>query len=62
MYLHSSKEDNYEIAASLGLSDKATAEFKYAAYEVALDGEITEDGKFTVYKLNGVELKTPVIV
>jgi len=46
MYLHSSKDSNWDTARELGLSKKAEAEFMYALYEVELDVELdTETGK-----------------
>lgn len=44
-YLNSDKESNYDKAAELGLSDEATANFRYCCYEIKLTVEVHEDGK-----------------
>lgn len=53
MYLHSSKDSNYEKAEELGLSEEATQKFKYALYEVEFDVEVdmeTGDTKILSFK------------
>jgi len=57
MYLHGSKEFNYDLGEELGLSEKQMENFKYALYEVELDVEIDEEGNATILKVDGVALQ-----
>jgi hypothetical protein len=59
-YLHSSKEENYELALELGLSEEATKVFKYNCYEVTLQLEVHEDGNAYIHAVNNMLLKEPV--
>ena len=47
MYLHSDKEDNWDLAQELGISEEAYREhFKYTLYEVECEVEVdTETGE-----------------
>lgn len=58
MYLHGSKEDNWDKGEEIGLSEKALDKFKYALYEVEFEIEVNEEtGESTILKVNGRELK-----
>lgn len=58
MYLHSDKEDNWDIGEEIGLSEEAISEeFKYALYEVEVDVEVDmETGKTKILAVDGVKL------
>ena len=57
MYLHGSKDSNYDKAEELGLSEEAQKNFAYALYEVTFDVEVdTETGDTKILKVNGKEL------
>lgn len=56
IYLHGSKESNYNHGQTLGLSDTACETFMYACYEVGIDLEVTRDGKATIIGVNGTPL------
>lgn len=45
MYLHGSKDTNWELAQEMGLSETASGNFTYALYEVKLDVELDTDTK-----------------
>lgn len=48
-YLHSNKEDMYDIGQSLGLTGSALDQFMYALYEVEFDLEVdTVTGDYTI--------------
>lgn len=60
MYVHTNKDTNYWQAEKLGLSEKATDNFKYACLEVELGVDINEEnGEVTIIECNGVALKSP---
>lgn len=57
MYLHGSKDDNYETGEELELSEQALDVFKYALYEVEFDVEVdTETGETKIKKCNDMLL------
>lgn len=62
MYLHNTKESNYQQGEELGLSEKAMENFKYALYEVEFVVEINEDsGEVEIIAVDGKKLiKTTV--
>jgi hypothetical protein len=63
LYLHGSKESNYETAGELGLSDEASRQFAYTCYEVTVTLEIDrKTGKAKATHFEGVKLETPVEV
>ena len=56
-YLHSDKEENYEIADDLGLSEDARATFRHACEEIELDLEVDLDtGYSRIIAVDGVNL------
>lgn len=58
IYLHSSKENNWETASDLGFYDvKAENEFAYVCYEVKVRLEVNMDGTAYATHFNGIELK-----
>ena len=58
MYLHGSKESNYETGKEMGLKGKALDNFCYALYEVEFDVEVDRDtGAIEILKCDGQELK-----
>lgn len=48
-YLHSNKEDMYDLGVELGLSEEALDEFKYALCEVRLHIAVKEDGSHVTF-------------
>ncbi len=57
LYLHSSKEGNYEEGEGLGLKGDALDNFARCGYEVCFEGEVDrKTGDMTVTKVNGVGL------
>ena len=58
LYLHSSKDSNYEIGKELGLPEgKVLDNFMYALYEVGFDVEIDETtGDCKILKVNGDDI------
>jgi hypothetical protein len=40
IYMHRSKEENYDLSDELGLSDEASANFKWCCMEVAVRVEV----------------------
>jgi hypothetical protein len=63
IYLHGSKERNYETAIELGLSEHVGQIFAYTCYEVAVKLEIDEStGEAMATHFNGVKLEYPVKV
>ena len=57
MYLHSSKEGNYDDGVELGLHGKALDNFAYALYEVEFDVEIDEKtGDCRIVSVDGRKL------
>jgi hypothetical protein len=57
LYLHGDKENNWEQAEDLGLSEEASKEFSYALYEVAFDVEVdTKTGKYDIIAVDGRKL------
>lgn len=61
MYIHGSKESNYDEADELDLTGNAREKFIYSLSEVALDVEInTTTGEVMIMAVNGSELKKPV--
>jgi hypothetical protein len=59
-YVHTSKDENYELAGDLGLSEEATKVFKWNCYEVVLQLEVHEDGNAYIHAVNNMLLKEPV--
>jgi hypothetical protein len=58
IYLHSSKEQNLETGARLGLTGDALTFFKYLAYEVKLEYDVDpKTGQGKLLKADGRELK-----
>lgn len=58
LYLHSSKESNYERGKEAGLGEEALKEFMYTGYEEKLTYSVnTKTGKSTLIKVNDMELK-----
>lgn len=57
MYLHGSKESNYEKGVQLGLSDKALENFVYALYEVKFDVNVDKDGNTEIVAVDGRKLE-----
>lgn len=58
MYLHRSKEVNYDLGEELELSDEAMKNFKYALSEVEIEVDVNEEtGETTILKVDGRELK-----
>lgn len=53
MYLHSSKESNYDLAEELGIkSEKALDVFKYSLYEVEFEVDVNKKtGEVTILKV-----------
>lgn len=51
IYLHSDKDSNYEIADKIGLSNKASDNFRYCCSEIAIKLEINEDGTYKILGL-----------
>lgn len=55
MYLHSSKESNYELGKQIGLRGNALKYFVYALYEVMFDVEVDpETGAATIVAVDGM--------
>ncbi len=58
IYLHGSKESNYETGQELGLKGKALEYFCYACYEVKVTVEVNEKtGAATIVAVDDKELK-----
>ncbi len=56
-YLHSYKEQNYEIGHELGIEGEALRMFLHALYEVEFECEVDmETGVVTIIKVNGKKL------
>lgn len=54
MFLHGSKDDNYERGRGLGLEGSALDEFAYALYEVEFGVEVdTETGRSRILSVDG---------
>lgn len=54
IYLHSSKDSNYNKGRTLGLTGKALDMFLFAGYEVALELKVdTETGAAEIMKVDG---------
>jgi hypothetical protein len=63
VYLHGSKESNWETADELGLPEKARSVFAYSCYEVTVTVNIDrKTGKAVATHLNKVPLVRPVEV
>lgn len=57
IYIRGSKENMYEIAETLELSEEAKDVFAYTAYEVELDIRVhRESGRCVCVGINGVDL------
>ena len=57
MHLHSSKDNNYEIADKLGLTGEVARIFSYALCEVIFEVEIDDKtGLTTILTVNGRKL------
>lgn len=57
LYLHGSKESNYDTANELGLKDEAAKTFAYTGYEVAFTIVVDRrTGKAVATHVNGVAL------
>ena len=49
VYLHSNKEDMWDVGGELGLSgDAIDGNFKYALYEVGIELLVNEDGTYRI--------------
>lgn len=58
MYLHSSKDSNYEVGQEAGLKGKALEKFAYCLYEVKFEVEVDEiTGKYEILTVDGKKLK-----
>lgn len=57
IYLHGSKESNYENGEGLGLNEEALRNFVYACYEVGIDIEVNEDGTSRIVGVDGRKLQ-----
>jgi hypothetical protein len=58
VYLHSSKETNYEQGRSMGLTGAALDNFMYACYEVRIGLEVdAETGDAVIVSVDGREVK-----
>lgn len=58
IYLHGSKESNYDKGKELGLSEEALAFFVYACYEVVIEGEVNpQTGSFKITAVDGRRLE-----
>lgn len=54
IYLHSSKESNYEHGERLGLKGEALNMFMYGCYEVAVEVEVNEStGETEIISVDG---------
>ena len=42
-YLHTNKDQNWQLGEELGLKEEALRMFRYALYEVEIDAEVDED-------------------
>ncbi len=63
MGLYRSKEDNYDIADDLNITDETFMnKFKHTGYEILMDVEIQKDGIVFALTLNGVQLEKPVLI
>ncbi len=60
VYLHRDEENNYDTAGKLGLSDEATANFKYCGHEVEFQIEVHEDGSSFATHVDKIQLSQPV--
>lgn len=55
IYLHSSKESNYEHGEKLGLKGEALNMFMYGCYEVAVEVEVNEaTGETEIISVDGL--------
>ena len=58
MYLHGSKENNYDQGEEIGLTGDALDNFAYALYEVEFDVEVDmKTGEQRILKVDGVKLE-----
>ena len=56
-YLHSSKENNLDLAKKIGLDDEAAENFMYALYEVEFELEVDmETGDYEIVSVDGVKM------
>lgn len=56
-YLHSSKEQMYDLGVKIGLKGKALDYFRCALYEVKFELEVNEEtGEAKIIKVDGVGL------
>lgn len=55
-YLHSSKEQIYDIGEELGLTEEQMQNFKYALYEVMFDLEVDHKGNAKIVAVDGRKL------
>jgi hypothetical protein len=56
IYLHSSKESNYELGEKLGLSGDALRLFSFALCEVKVDVDVESDGNCRIVAVDGKAL------
>jgi len=57
-----SKDQNWDEAISIGLNDDAIKVFIYEVLDLTVGVEISEDGNVTILSIDGVDLKTPVVI
>lgn len=62
IYLHRSKEENFDTADELELTDEQKEEFKYTASELELEIFVVESGVAYCSAVNGIRLMEPVII
>jgi len=53
LYVHRSKERNYDQGQELGLTGEALEKFLYTFCEVGIDVEVHKDGKVTIRAIDG---------
>lgn len=57
IYLHSSKESNYEIGASLGFAGDTLRTFSYTGYECAIEYEVKGSGEARAISFDGRKIE-----
>lgn len=62
IYFHRSKEDNFETAQELRLTDDQTAMFMYCGYEIEVKIEVDKDGNACATHFHGIELSKKVSI